>query len=197
MLESGSPPMMEWNGCSGSLACGLRTSGADMDGTATAGGEGCRVKPPDALRSAEEARLCSGDTGTWSNLSLFSLFIRLKVSGRGSPGTTFLLERRCIKPWLFAAWSPLEGGLAFSSFWTGWGVSLVGETGSSSLFSQLPIFWKFRRSQTLLCSPTSVLALCLLRLLLDSPLSGATKLGMFVSGQGPRSLPASRLVGTR
>ena len=100
------------------------------------------------------------------------------MSGLGSPGTTFLLERRFSKPPCLAACSPLECGLPFSLFSSGCAASLVGDGGSSSLLSQLPIFWKLRRSHTLLCSPVSVLALCLLPLLVDSPLSGAWKLGM-------------------
>jgi hypothetical protein len=147
------------------------------------GGERFRLVLLDGLRSAEVARLCSGATGTSSSLSRFSLFMRLKVRGLGSPGTTFLLLLLFNSPAVRSACSPLECGLPLSLPSSSSGFSSFSDGGgSSSLFSHEPIFWKLRRSHTLLCSLTSERARCLLRLRLDSPLLADSKWGILGGG---------------
>jgi len=137
------------------------------------GGEQVRFETIEGLRSADVARRCSGSGGTSSSLSLISLCMRLNVSGRGSPGTTFLLPLLCSRP-------PLDCGLWLSLVAALSGVAFVGDGGSSSSrFSQLPILLKLRRFHMLLLAPTSVLALCLLRSRLVPPFSVAGTWDMF------------------
>lgn len=132
-----------------------------------------RFEAMDGLRSADVARRCSGSEGTSRSLSLISLCMRLNVSGRGSPGTTFLLPLLCSKP-------PLDCGLSFSLFPALSGLLFTGEVGSSSSrFSQLPILLKLRRFHMLLLAPTSVLALCRLLSRLVPPFSAASTGGIF------------------
>jgi hypothetical protein len=153
-----------------------------MEGTDIGGGEKSRLGKGVGFRSAEVALRCSGSAGTSNSLSLFSLFMRLNVSGLGSPGTTRLLVLLFSTPPVVDACAPLECGLPFSvllssNFTDGTGGG--GGGSPSSLFSHEPIFWKLRRSHTLRCSFTSERALCLLRLRLDSPLSADSRCGMF------------------
>ena len=141
-------------------------SGAELDGIETGGGERFRfVVVPDTLLSTEAALLSSGSTAAGISLSLFSEFILLNVNGRGRPGTTFRLDLLPSNP----DGLPLSpDGLPFSLFDSSallrpcLSSSHRGEGGCSpsSLFSQLPIFWKLRRLHMLRCSVASVLARC-------------------------------------
>lgn len=144
-----------------------------------------RFDAMDGLRSADVARRCSGSGGTSRSLSLISLCMRLNVSGRGSPGTTFLLPLLCSNP-------PLDCGLSISFFAALSGLLFTGDGGSSSSrFSQVPSLLKLRRFHMLLF-PTSVLARCRLLSLLVPPFAASSTGGIFCVGCLTRTARARR-----
>jgi len=133
-----------------------------------------RLDTMDGSRSADVARRCSGSGGTSRSLSLISLCMRLKVRGRGSPGTTFLLPLLCSKP-------PLDCGLSISFLAALSGLLFTGDGGSSSSrFSQVPSLLKLKRFHMLLF-PTSVRARWRLLSRLAPPFAASNTGGIFLS----------------